>query len=193
MTNLTVWNVVLAIVAGYLIGSFPTGVLVARVLGAPDPRSSGSGHTGGSNLIRLAGWPAGVFTGAVDIAKGALAVWLVLQIVSNPWIVPLTGTAAVAGHCWPVFARYRGGMGVATAAGLALWLFPLAIPITGVFYYLLLRLLRHQARAAMVAAALIPLVLIALRVDAPELALGVGMSLVLVARYANDFHRVYKD
>ena len=97
------------------------------------------------------------------------------------------------GRGGPVFARYRGGMGVATAAGLALWLFPLAIPITGVFYYLLLRLLRHQARAAMVAAALIPLVLIALRVDAPELALGVGMSLVLVARYASDFHRVYKD
>ncbi len=193
MTALTVWNIVLAIVAGYLIGSFPTGVIAARAVNAPDPRTSGSGHTGGSNVLRLAGWPAAIITAVVDAGKGVLAVWLVLQVVGNPWIVPLTGTAAVAGHCWPVYTRYRGGMGVSTAAGLALWFFPLAIPIVGVFYYLLLRMLRHQARAAMIAAALIPLVLIVLRAGLPELALGVGMSLVLVARYAGDFNREYED
>jgi len=191
MSTLSLWNVTLAVAAGYLIGSFPTGVLVSRLLGGPDPRRTGSGHTGGTNIRRLYGWPAAIFTGAVDILKGLLAVWVVSQVVSSPWVLPLTGIAAVAGHCWSAFASYRGGMGVATAAGLAGWYFPLAIPITGLFYFLLQRLLRHQARAMMIAAALIPLVLLVLRVDTPRLILGVGISLLLILRFAGDFYRVY--
>ncbi|RME81858.1 MAG: glycerol-3-phosphate acyltransferase [Caldilineae bacterium] len=192
MSALSIWNMVLAVVAGYLIGSFPTGVLLARVLKTEDPRQAGSGHTGGSNMWRLAGPVPGVVTGLVDLAKGALVVWILLQIVPNGWMVPLAGTAAVAGHCWPIFADFRGGMGIATAAGLALWFFPLLIPIFALLYLLLNRFLRHQARSVMLISATIPLVLVALGEPAAQLALGIGISFVLIIRFAGDFHRVYE-
>jgi glycerol-3-phosphate acyltransferase PlsY len=88
MSSLSVWNVLLAMLAGYLIGSFPTGVIVGRLWGGRDPRMVGSGHTGGTNVFRNVNRTAGVITAVIDTAKGALAVWLVLQLVPNPWIVP---------------------------------------------------------------------------------------------------------
>lgn len=192
MSDLSVWNVLLAVSVGYLFGSFPTGVIVARLLGGEDPRRVGSGHTGGSNMLRTAGRLPALITGAIDVLKGPLAVWLVLQTVPNLWLIPLSGIAAVAGHCWPVLASFRGGMGIATAGGLAAWFFPLALPITALFYFLIQRLMRHQARSMMIAAALIPFILLTQRVDAPRLALGVGISLLLILRFAGDFYRVYE-
>ena len=191
MTGLTVWNVILAVVVGYLIGAFPTGVIVSRALTAPDPRTHGSGHTGGLNVLRLAGPIAGVITGLVDLSKGVLAVWLVWQVTPNPWIPALTGVAAVIGHCWSVYVGYKGGMGIATAAGLAAWFFPLLIPIAAGAFLFFQLLLRHQARAVMLTAAAMPLVLMQLGVDTPKLTLGIGLSLVLMIRWAQDFNRVY--
>lgn len=191
MTGVSVWNVLFALLAGYLIGSIPTGVALSRLFRGPDPRTVGSGHTGGTNVFRNVNRPAGVLTGILDLSKGALAAWLVMQVAPSPWLAPLAGTAAVAGQCWPVFANYRGGMGVATAGGLALWFFPLAIPIVAIFFLLLNQFLRHPARAMMITAALIPLILLTLRVDGPPLALAAGLSVVLGLRWASDFFRVY--
>lgn len=192
MSGLSVWNILLAVLAGYLIGSFPTGVIAGRLLGGVDPRMVGSGHTGGTNVFRNVNRVAGVITAVVDTAKGALAVWLVLQIVPDPWIVPFVGTAAVAGHCWPVFTHFRGGMGVGTAGGLALWFFPLLIPIVAAIYAALHYIFKHQARAVMLASALIPMILLTLHVDLPDLLLGLGVSVVLIVRWASDFYRVYE-
>ena len=192
MSGLSVWDILLAVLAGYLIGSFPTGVIAGRLLGGRDPRMVGSGHTGGTNVFRHVNRTAGVITTLVDIAKGALAVWLVLQLVPNPWIVPFVGTAAVAGHCWSIFTQFRGGMGVGTAAGLALWFFPLLIPIVAAIYLALHFTFKHQARAMMLVSALIPMILLTLRVDLPDLLLGLGISVVLIIRWASDFNRVYE-
>lgn len=191
MNGLTIWNILFAVLAGYLIGSFPTGVLIARVLHGPDPRSLGSGHIGGSNMLRAMGWLPALLTGAGDVIKGVLAVWLVLRLIPNPWVIPLTGSAAIAGHCWSAFARFQGGMGIATGLGLGLWFFPLAVPILFLLFFMLQRFVRHRARSVMIVAALVPLVLLALGTTGPPFMLGVGAAIILIIRFASDFHRVY--
>jgi len=191
MNHLTVWNILFALLAGYLIGSFPSGVLLARLLGGPDPRSMGSGHTGGTNMLRAMGWIPALITGGLDIAKGVAAVWLIMRVIPNPWIIPLAGTAAVAGHCWSTFAGFKGGMGIATALGLSLWVFPLAVPLLGAVFLLVQRFVRHQARSVMIVAALAPALLLLLKVRGPVFWLGVGMAVVLIFRFSSDFNRVY--
>lgn len=191
MNGLTLWNILFAVLAGYLLGSFPTGVLLARALHGPDPRSLGSGHIGGSNMLRNMGWGPALATGAVDVLKGVVAVWLVLRLIPNPWVIPLAGTAAIAGHCWSAFARFQGGMGIATTLGLGVWFFPLALPILLLLFLLLQRFVRHRARTVMIVAALVPLLLLLLGISGPRFVLGVGTSLVLILCFASDFNRIY--
>ncbi|MBM4466753.1 MAG: hypothetical protein FJ014_14580 [Chloroflexi bacterium] len=142
-------HLLLAAVFGYLIGSFPTGVLVTRLLKKPDLRSTGSGHTGGLNVSRLAGLAWGVVTALVDASKGVLAAWLAVRWTGTPWALPAAGVGAVAGHCWSAYVGFAGGMGLSTLSGLFLWQQPLAVPIAvalwGVGYFVL----RNSPRAVM--------------------------------------------
>ena len=186
------WGALFALLAGYLIGSIPTGVLLARLFRAPDPRVTGSTHTGASNVFRSAGPIAGALTGAFDFAKGALAVWLVQLLFPSPWVVPLTGAAAVAGHCWPIFTNFHGGMGVATAAGLAVWQFPIVLPIFAVAYLVVNYVMKHQARTMMLISAFLPLMLFPFHPTPEKMALAAGLAVILVIRWASDFHRVYE-
>ncbi len=117
--------------AAYLLGSVPTGLVVARLLGGPDPRQAGSGNVGAANLYRLLGRNAGILTLLGDALKGALPVFLALS-----WLAPLgawhdaavavVGLAAVLGHIWPVFLLFQGGKAVATAFGVVAVLCPLS-------------------------------------------------------------------
>ena len=143
-------RLLIAAALGYIVGSFPTGVLVTRLLGKPDLRSSGSGHTGGLNVYRLAGIAWGVFTMLVDMGKGVLAAWLAVRLTGTPWALPAAGMGAVAGHCWSAYAGFAGGMGLSTLGGLLLWQQPLAVPIAVALWglgYLLLRNSRSAERS----------------------------------------------
>ncbi len=190
--QLSFWNILFLILAGYLIGSIPSGVLLARVFGGPDPRTVGSTHTGATNVFRHVHPLAGVLTGAFDFAKGALAVWMALKLFGSPWVIPFAGAPAVAGHCWPVFLNFRGGMGVATAAGLVLWQFPQIILLFAAAYLLVNHFLRHQARTMMVISAFIPLMLLPFHPSPEKMALAAGIAVVLIIRWSSDFHRVYE-
>jgi glycerol-3-phosphate acyltransferase PlsY len=115
-----------AVLAGYLIGAFPSGVVVGRLAGA-DPRASGSGRTGTTNALRSLGlrWAGAV--AALDVAKGIAAVIVGNAIGPEPWAGALAGVAAVIGHVWSIFIGFRGGRGVATGGGAMLLLAPLAV------------------------------------------------------------------
>jgi len=189
--ELSIWGVLFALVAGYLIGSFPSGVIIARLFDGPDPRSVGSAHTGATNLLRHISPIAGVMTGLLDLSKGVLAVWVVQQLFPSPWVLPLTGIAALIGHCWPVFANFRGGMGIATTAGLALWQFPVLILIYATAYFIVNHFIKHQARTLMLISAFIPLMLLPFTPSPEKMALASGIAIILVIRMASDFHRVY--
>lgn len=112
----------------YLLGSIPFGLVVARVMGAPDPRRQGSGNLGAANLYRLLGRKAGALTLLGDALKGAVPVLLArFWLTSGPWqdeAVALVGAAAVLGHVFPLYLRFKGGKGVATALGVVTALCP---------------------------------------------------------------------
>jgi len=146
---MSVANVVIAAVLGYLIGSFPTGVLVTRLLGKPDVRFSGSGHTGGRNAYRQAGLLGGLITAFGDVGKGLLAAWLALRLTGVSWALPVAGVTAIVGHCWSVYIGFSGGMGLGTMAGLFFWWLP-AVPFVGAALWGLLYLvLRDIPRSVM--------------------------------------------
>lgn len=110
----------LAVVAAYLLGSVSFAIVVSRALALPDPRSYGSGNPGATNVLRTGRKLAAILTLAGDAGKGWLAVWLAL--VFAPQAAPLVALAVFLGHLYPVFHRFQGGKGVATAGGVLLGL-----------------------------------------------------------------------
>ena len=119
-------SIAATILIGYLLGSFPTGLLVGRLVGIDDVRSYGSGKTGFTNSLRTMGlrWAALVLL--IDAIKGSIPVLIGQLVFDEPWAAALGGVAAVIGHTWPVFAGFRGGRGVATAFGAFIAVSPLA-------------------------------------------------------------------
>jgi glycerol-3-phosphate acyltransferase PlsY len=112
----------------YLIGSVSFAVVVSSLFGLPDPRSYGSGNPGATNVLRSGRKSAAVLTLTGDVLKGVVAVWLVKWLApdASPSVAPLAGVAAFLGHLYPVFFRFQGGKGVATAGGI---LFAFSLPV----------------------------------------------------------------
>jgi glycerol-3-phosphate acyltransferase PlsY len=115
----------LALILAYLIGSFPTGYVMTRVITGTDLRSVGSGGTGATNARRALGSKWGAAVAVIDILKGVLAVVIARWLGTSDLTVAVAGILVVVGHCWPVWLGFRGGKGVATAAGaifaMTLW------------------------------------------------------------------------
>jgi glycerol-3-phosphate acyltransferase PlsY len=129
-----VLGAVVLVAAGYLIGGIPWGIVVARVVGGPDPRSLGSGRTGGANVMRALGLRAALVAGLLDAAKGAVAVLLARWLGADPIVQVLAALAAIIGHSRSPYIGLRGGRGVAPAWGATLVIQPLiAVLIIPVF------------------------------------------------------------
>lgn len=151
----------------YLAGSFPTSIVLGRLFFGLDIRTKGSGNAGGTNSFRVLGWKAGLAVVLVDVGKGTLAALLISRLGSSSGWDPvllglLAGLAAVAGHVWTLFAGFRGGKGVATAAGALLGLAPLPTGITALVFALVLLSSGIVSLASMSAALAFPLSLLAL-------------------------------
>ncbi len=137
------WEIVRAIivvVAAYLIGGIPWGVIIARVSGGPDPRTIGSGRTGGSNAIRALGPRLGLVAGILDLLKGVAAVLLARAVGAGPGVEVVAALAAVVGHSRSPFLGLNGGRGVATGFGALLVFSPivalLVVPVFGLTIWL---------------------------------------------------------
>ena len=117
----------LAVVLAYAIGSVPFALLLARGWGAPDPRRVGSGNLGAANVLRASGVLPGVLVAFLDIAKGAVSVTLARHLSDQAAAPAAAGLAAIVGHVYPVWLRFRGGKGVATSCGVFSVLTPIAI------------------------------------------------------------------
>jgi glycerol-3-phosphate acyltransferase PlsY len=168
---------------GYLLGSFPSGVVVVRFFTGEDLRTLGSGHTGGRNVRRVAGLGPAVLAVLGDAAKALLAVKLAELVGPAPWAVPVAATAAVAGHCWPIYTRFQGGMGLGSAAFILLYLSPvslvLLVPAFAVWYLVF----RQRYRASAATALTAPVALWITGNPIATIAVGVGMGLVIAARH----------
>ncbi len=147
-------------VAAYLLGSIPFGLLLTRLFGGGDVRKAGSGNIGATNVARVAGRLPGILTLIFDIAKGAAAVWFAARLSneSATWMM-IAALAALVGHCFPVWLRFRGGKGVATAAGAFLMLSPLAFLASIALFALVVIFWRYVSLGSISAAAAMPLLI----------------------------------
>jgi glycerol-3-phosphate acyltransferase PlsY len=175
--------------AAYLLGSIPFGLVLAKLLGR-DVRKSGSGNIGATNVARVVGPLAGLLTLVLDAAKGAAAVWLAARFSENSarWLI-VAGLAALAGHCFPVWLRFRGGKGVATAAGVFGVLCPAALLGAVTLFIVVVIFWRYVSLASIAAAAAMPLLVYLLWAPrhAPPLAVTFGaLAAALLIIYKHD-------
>jgi len=187
-------TIALALGAAYLLGSVPFAVIVSRIFGLADPRSYGSGNPGATNVLRSGNKAAAALTLLGDGLKGWLAVYLGMHFAPEyNWgsnIVALIGLAAFFGHLYPVFLKFKGGKGVATAAGvllginLGLGLGVLATWIVVVFIF------RYSSLGALIAAASAPLYAgLSSGFDFSVMAIGI-MSLALIGKHWANLQRL---
>jgi glycerol-3-phosphate acyltransferase PlsY len=177
----------------YALGSVPFGVVLGRLILKRDIRAAGSGHAGGTNAARQGGWTFGVAVAVLDVAKAVLAVSLAVRFGQSPWTPALATVAVVAGHCWPLWAGFRGGMGLSAVGGAMLVLSPLCFLVGLALAAAGTLVLRHSARGNVIAGLLYGPVAW-LVTGSPYLALAAGGAGVVVAvRSFSDWRRVYKE
>jgi acyl phosphate:glycerol-3-phosphate acyltransferase len=178
---------------GYLSGSLSFSVWITRLLKGVDVREAGSGHATTTNTIRQAGFAAGALVLVLDIAKGWMPVWLALRYAPALWIVPMTAACAVIGHCWPVFAQFRGGMGLATAAGGVLAVSPLAFLIAAAILIFLTLIFHHGARASLITGLIVAPAFWISGLRGTEFSIAAAVGCVLVFRFLKSWNRKYRE
>lgn len=181
------------ILVGYLAGSLPFSIWITKKIKNVDVRDSGSHHATTTNTIRQAGWLAGIFVLIFDISKGILPVLLAKAYGNSDWVIVGTAMAVVIGHCWPVFAQFKGGMGLAAAGGAFLAVEPFSFLVAlGVLLFLVL-ILKHSARGAffMPFVALPTLYLLGERGLILWVVAGAGS--ILSIRFLSDWKRKYNE
>lgn len=178
---------------GYLSGSLSFSIWITKRLKGVDVRNSGSGHATATNTIRQAGLAPGVLVLFLDLAKGFLPTWLALKYGGANWVVPLTAACVVIGHCWPVFAQFRGGMGLACAAGTVLAASLLAFLIAVAVLIVLVLTLRHAARASVATGILGPAVFWLCGLRGIELGIGIAVGIIIALRFLVNWNRKYRE
>ena len=184
----------LAVLAAYLVGSLSFAVIVSRLMGLSDPRSYGSKNPGATNVLRSGNKAAALLTLAFDALKGYVPVWLALafgpRVGLGDWTVAFVGLAAFLGHLWPVFFRFQGGKGVATAAGVLIALAPGLGLATLVSWVIIAAFFRYSSLASIVAAVFAPFYQLLIWGVEPALACIVPMSLLLVWRHEANIRKL---
>lgn len=191
LTKMNLWIGILAL--AYLLGSIPFGYLLVLVVRKEDVRATGSGNIGATNVARSGGKGLGLLTLLLDALKGVVAVLIAMHFAPSVNGVASTlaiaaGVVAVLGHMFPVWLRFRGGKGIATALGVFLTLVPWVALSALALFILIVALSRYVSLASIIAAASIPL-FTWLLVPAPTRALYAGLSVIsllaIVKHYAN--------
>jgi glycerol-3-phosphate acyltransferase PlsY len=188
------WAAPLAVALSYLVGSLSFAVIISRLMGLADPRSYGSGNPGATNVLRSGNKAAALLTLAFDALKGYVPVMVALlwqeRLGLGPFAIALVGLAAFLGHLWPVFFRFQGGKGVATAAGVLLALNPVLGAATLASWLLIAVFFRYSSLASLVAAAFAPFFQLLIWGVKPALLCIVPMSLLLVWRHGPNIRKL---
>jgi glycerol-3-phosphate acyltransferase PlsY len=181
----------LVTIAAYLAGSIPCGLLLARRFTRIDPRGAGSGNIGATNVARVAGPALGLATLAADMLKALLPVCAASAWSASPAVPVAAAVAAVLGHTFPIYSRFRGGgKGVATTAGGFLWIAPQAVMGAGVVF-LAVALLSRRASVGSLAAALALPVAIVVTTASWAAATGAALAAILIfVRHADNIRRL---
>ncbi|MBM4167149.1 MAG: glycerol-3-phosphate 1-O-acyltransferase PlsY [Ignavibacteria bacterium] len=201
----------LVILLSYIIGSFPTSIIISKLKGGIDIRNYGSGNAGGTNVIRVFGWKVGVGVILFDAVKGLIAVLLVARVMYDalpfknytPFddftvVQIIAGISAISGHIWSIFANFRGGKGVATTLGIFLGLAPIELGITMAIFFLVLGISKYISLGSVVAGVSFPVVMVVrhnifhahLTGYNTLIYVSIGLSLLLIFTHRSNIKRL---
>jgi glycerol-3-phosphate acyltransferase PlsY len=176
--------------AAYLIGSIPFALILSRRWGA-DLRQVGSGNLGAANVMRASGVSAGLLVAALDMAKGAASVWIAARLGDGAELPAAAGFAAILGHIYPIWLRFRGGKGVATACGVFSVLTPLAVPPALALFVLTVWFTQYVSLGSVLASMALPPLAYALGSPAAAVIAAVAAAAIIVFRHRSNVLRVW--
>lgn len=178
---------------GYLSGSLPFSVWVTKAAIGKDVRDGGSGHATTTNTVRQAGYAAGAIVLILDMLKGFVPVFLAMKYAPFGWVPPLVVGLAVVGHCWPVLAGFRGGMGLAVA-GAGLLAVQWSYALIGLGLLLVFNVvIKHSARAALFTGILISPLMLLVGASKTLVWASLAAGCVIAIRFLSEWNRQYKE
>jgi len=180
------------IALGYLIGSVPTGLMLVRWLAGTDIRDHGSGNMGTVNVLRVAGPAVAAIVLVADMLKGFVPVWLAIDRGAGSWIIVLCGLAAIAGHNWSVFLRFRGGRGIATSFGVLLGLSLKVALIAAAVWIIVVALTRYSSLGSLLAVISVPVALWRTGASDAYVVFGVIAAVFAVIRHRSNIERLMR-
>jgi glycerol-3-phosphate acyltransferase PlsY len=182
---------VVGVVLAYLIGSVPFALIIAKRWGAPDLRRVGSGNLGAANVLRTSGVTAGLLVALLDVGKGAAGVLLASRLDGSTATPAVAGFAAIVGHIYPVWLRFRGGKGVATACGVFAALAPVAMPIALAVFVVSAWMTKYISVGSVLASAALPPIAYALGAPMPIVGAAAAAAALIVFRHRSNLARVW--
>lgn len=180
---------ILYIIIAYLIGAIPVGVILSKIKGV-DPRKTGSRNIGATNVMRTAGKALGILTLAGDILKGLVPTMLAMFCRYPYPIIAAIGLATFLGHLFPVYLKFKGGKGVATAVGVYLAVSPFAILINAVIFILVLLKWRYVSLGSLIGTGLVPLALVALKKPVEYVYLSLVIGILIFIKHKDNIKRL---
>ncbi len=181
----------LLIILAYLIGSIPVGVILGKMKGI-DPRKTGSGNIGATNVMRAGGKKLGIITLLGDAAKGFIPVAAAAALDADVLVVAIVGLAAFLGHVFPVFLRFKGGKGVATALGVYIAIRPLVILGAFIVFVIVFLVWRYISLASIVGAIIVPIGLYLVKAPREFIVMAGLIGIVVIIRHRENISRIIK-
>ncbi len=181
-----------AVAVSYLLGSIPFGLLIARAISGVDPRLHGSGNIGATNAMRSGGKLVGVLTLMADIAKAAIPVAVALYMQASENLLAMVGFAAFAGHCFPVWLKFKGGKGVATMFGVMLPWMPWVAVAAFLIWFLTFKASDYVSLASVLAGLVLPLLAWLMQGSLSAIVLSALIGLIVMIRHQGNLLRIYR-
>jgi glycerol-3-phosphate acyltransferase PlsY len=181
---------IILIIASYLLGAVPTGVILAKAFAGRDIRQEGSGNIGATNVTRVLGKKVGALTLVGDLLKGFIPVWAGYHLVSSLEVVCLMGLAAFLGHLFPIYLGFKGGKGVATALGVFLYLSPIVILIEVIIFAFVVGIWKYVSLGSIIAAAAMPLLLLMIAFSKPIVLLSIVFAILIIIKHRSNIQRL---
>ena len=178
------------IIATYLIGSISSAIIISRLKGLEDPRNVGSGNPGATNVLRSGDKSAAVMTLLGDLLKGFLPVTIMSFMSTSPIIIALAGLAAFLGHLYPIYYGFKGGKGVATAAGVLLAISPMSLLFLVGVWFATAAITRYSSLASLVAAVAAPILMMLIIPEPAYIILDGILAAFLVWRHRANIKRL---
>ncbi len=189
MTNIELIPITITILA-YLLGSIPFGIVISKILTGEDPRDIGSGNIGATNVMRASGKGAAIITLACDILKGAIPVYLALYFNLGTNAVCVVGAAAFLGHLFPIFLKFKGGKGVATAVGVLAATSPLVLLATVIVFIIIVGTTRYVSLGSILGSLLLPALFLFVPGASDYLPLGIVFTVLIVLKHSSNIKKL---